>query len=96
MDARSLYDMLLADGAPKSQEKRVALDVASVKEALDDPKSNFNLHWCASSWMLADPMTKEMKEHEAREGMLQHGGYNLQLTELAKKFGKTNEPKQTK
>lgn len=57
VDAKSLFDMLNKVGALTS-ERRVALDVISVKEALEEDQSK--LRWVPTRHMLADVLTKLM------------------------------------
>ena len=57
MDAKSLYDSLIKPGSlPK--ERRVALDVAAIREALE--KETDFARWTPTRHMLADALTKSM------------------------------------
>ena len=57
VDAKSLFDMLNKVGALTS-ERRVALDVIAVKEAMEEDETN--LRWVPTRHMLADVLAKLM------------------------------------
>ena len=57
MDAKSLYDSLMKPGSlPK--ERRVALDVSAIREALE--RATDHARWAPTRHMLADALTKSM------------------------------------
>ena len=67
VDAKSLFDMLQKAGSLPS-EKRIAVDLLAVREALERPQDT--LQWIPTKWMLADSSTKDMKEHDAVDMLL--------------------------
>ena len=56
MDARTLFDALGSANAPA--DRRVALDVAAMKEAMDDDDLNHLARWIPGPQQLADDLTK--------------------------------------
>ena len=79
VDAKSLYDMLTKDNGLPS-EKRVALDLLAVREALK--RDQDRIFWIPTAWMLADSFTKEMNYQEALDLLLMKSGYSLKAEAL--------------
>ena len=77
--------MLTVDGAARPDEKRVAVDTLSVKQALDTDKM-LRLAWVASFWQMADPLTKAIREHPPLEMVLALGGLSLDCQLLEAKL----------
>ena len=79
VDAKSLYDMLQKTRSLPS-EKRISLDLLAVRESME--ASNLQVFWTPTKWMLADSLTKEMKQHEALNIVMRTGSYSLQQDAL--------------
>ena len=73
-DAKDVYDSLSKEGIPSPAERRLALDIVILKELLGRP-NNF-LHWCDTSHMVADGLTKSMQNDHIRQ-VLGSGIYSL-------------------
>ncbi len=74
VDCKSLYDYIHASSGLPS-EKRVALDLVAVKEAVEIQGDK--IFWIPTAWMLADPLTKDIKDHLASEILTRRKGYSL-------------------
>ena len=61
-DCRSLYDHLSREGIPRlPREKRLALDLACIRQALRDELQLLRLAWLPTEAQLADILTKPMR-----------------------------------
>ena len=74
IDANSLYDLLNKQGS-LPQERRVALDILAMREALE--RDSDKLRWVPTRHMLADMLTKRMKMGPYVSHVLSHGRLSL-------------------
>ena len=70
-DCRSLYDLLVKEGAPPATlERRLAIDIAALvalAEAYDAENPKETYFWVPTEHQMADHLTKIRPSHELRE-----------------------------
>ena len=85
-DCRSLYDLLVKDGAPSTtQEKRLTIDISGLKEIATefDPEGEQLkevFRWVATESQVADHLTKVKPSH-LRRAILEYGWLKLRRIE---------------
>jgi len=101
-DCKSLEDHLLSDSLTKTDDKRLSVDIAALRQliwqnAQEEDQEELNtelpdqIRWIDTSKMLVDCLTKDMKSNYLRE-TLKSGVYNIvptaesEVTKLAKQM----------
>ena len=83
LDSKTGYDVL--NGISNGEDKRLAIDVAILKEALYEPGSNKWLRWVSGLTIPADGLTKEYG-NPMRDVVLRGGPWSLKDSPAAQKL----------
>ena len=74
IDAKCAYDSVNSELLPS--DRRIAIDVAVLREALLDPETNGFMRWVPGPQMLADGLTK-MQPNEILDNVMKDGIWSL-------------------
>ena len=83
LDSRTGYDLL--NGSALGEDKRLAIDIAAMKEALFEGQASRGIRWVPGEELLADDLTK-LRGNGKLATVLRTGVWALKDTDVAKKL----------
>ena len=83
LDSRTGYDLL--NGSALGEDKRLAIDIAAMKEALGEDQASRGIRWVPGEELLADDLTK-LRGNGKLATVLRTGVWALKDTDVAKKL----------
>lgn len=83
LDSRTGYDLL--NGSALGEDKRLAIDIAAMKEALFEDQASRGIRWVPGEELLADDLTK-LRGNGKLATVLRTGEWALKDTDVAKRL----------
>ena len=83
LDSRTGYDLL--NGSALGEDKRLAIDIAAMKEALFEDQASRGIRWVPGEELLADDLTK-LRGNGKLATVLRTGVWALKDTDVAKRL----------